>query len=490
VDTHLLFRKRHQLDEVPFAMRGDEIHTCLARRNTTGQARPSAILVRALLAALQGSVTEAWTSNSSVFAVVQSNSRPGTGATCSMTRDAFYIPHGAPDKVTYHVGVLALVAALAQPERAKDLLEAYADLLKGYQTHGLAEPIKSALLRAADELYFQVRYADQHPDEANDRLAGMNVFDTTTATPTIAPLATAVEIEALTDPEQLKRVRQQARRARKVKGKTADGFQRKVSGAIGRAVARLADQVEAVLQRGGTPLLVGPTGVGKTSAVRLLAVRNGWAFEEIAGSPSFADADLVGLRMADRDVPGVFARAFERARGGETVLMFLDEFTRFNTRAQDILMRPLLPVPAEVAQAMQIVTDEPLRMVEVPLWGMDWAPAAGVHVVLACNPWGSTLDPALVRRAAPIEVAFDAAVADLFDKPIVDVVKASWKAAADGQTPLPIEYQALASAAGSDDTGFVADYLTRLAVVDRAASLGFRKIAEGLGMQFAGGGHD
>lgn len=262
-----------------------------------------------------------------------------------------------------------------------------------------------------------------------------------------------------------------------------ESFRQRVRRAVGQAIEDLADRVDRVLAAGETPLLIGPTGCGKTSAVRLVAARRGWGFEEVAGAPSFADADLVGVRMPGGvAVPGVFARAFERARAGETVLLFLDELTRFNARAQDLLMRPILPVEPAVAAAMGLPAEGSVRIVEAPLWGVEWAPAAQVHLALACNPWGAALDPALLRRARPIEVAFAEPVAEVFDPDLRDVILASWKATAEGELPLPIEYQALVSATGPGDASVLQGYLARLAAFDRAAAEGFRRIAAGLGV--------
>jgi len=262
-------------------------------------------------------------------------------------------------------------------------------------------------------------------------------------------------------------------------------FGQRVREAIADAIARLADRVDDLLTAEEIPFLLGPTGSGKTSAVRQVAARRGWAFEEVAGSPSFADSDLVGLRTDHMEVPGVFARAFARARDGQPVLLFIDEATRFNARAMDILMRPLQITPAAIARAMGLAWSD-IRLVEAPLWGQDWAPAENVHIVLAANPWGAQLDPALVRRARPLEVRFTARVLDLFDEPVRGAIQASWSAVDNGQLALPMEYQLLASARGPDDQALFPPYLARLRALDRAAAEGFETILAGLGIDLGG----
>ncbi len=264
-------------------------------------------------------------------------------------------------------------------------------------------------------------------------------------------------------------------------------FSQRVQTAIGQAIARLADLVEACLRAGEIPFLIGPTGSGKTSAVRLVAARNGWAFEEVAGAQSFADADLLGLRTDHMEQPGVLARSFRRARNGETVLCFFDEALRFSARALDLLMRPLQVTPASAAQAMAIPADEPVRLVEAPLWGVDWAPADRVHLALAANPWGSQPDPALIRRVWPLPVDLDEDLLALFDSPLADAIRASWHGVRQGELPLPIEYQALARARHPRDAAILRAYLVRLAAVDKPAADGFRTLLEGMGITAAGG---
>jgi len=45
------------------------------------------------------------------------------------------LPHGEPDKVTYHLGVLAIIEALVDPTRSLDFWQAYAQLLAAYKVH-------------------------------------------------------------------------------------------------------------------------------------------------------------------------------------------------------------------------------------------------------------------------------------------------------------------------------------------------------------------
>lgn len=265
-------------------------------------------------------------------------------------------------------------------------------------------------------------------------------------------------------------------------------FNQRVRRAIGQAVAHLADLVEPILRADKTPFLIGPTDVAKTSAIRLIALRHGWGFEALDGMSSFADADLVGLKTDHGVYASVIARAFRRARGGDTVLLFLDELTRLNQRAMDVLMRPLLPISCEIAWAQRIPADDgqSVRMVEVPMWGLDWAPVGRCKVALACNPWGSALDPALIRRTVPLEVGFDPAVAALFQRPARDAIEASWKLVTEGQLPLPIGYTLLAEATDPADLSFAPTYFAQLRAIDRPAAEGFRKLLEGMGIRVGG----
>ena len=116
------------------ALRGSEEHPWTARRNTSGKGVESAILVRALLSALEGSVLEANRSRSAshVRAVVRSHSTPDTAAECWLdwSSSRCGVPYSDEtvgtfgSAVTYHLGVLAIVQALGEPELAQDFWQA------------------------------------------------------------------------------------------------------------------------------------------------------------------------------------------------------------------------------------------------------------------------------------------------------------------------------------------------------------------------------
>jgi hypothetical protein len=269
----------------------------------------------------------------------------------------------------------------------------------------------------------------------------------------------------------------------KPKAEQVEGFNERVKREISKAVSSLADDVLAVLNEGYVPFLLGPTGVGKTSAIRQVALATQSLLIEHAGADSFTDSDLVGVEMpSGKRMPGPIGNALSHAREmGEPVLLFLDEFLRYNSRAQESLMRLLLPIPAEITRVMGISHDGAIRATSAPFWGDEWAPAESVSIVLAANPWGNIPDPALVRRTVPIMVGFEKNVAGLFSQKTRAAIDLSWKGTADGSLPLPIEYGELARAQSADDPAILARYNNRLMALDPAAAKGFETLLGNLG---------
>jgi hypothetical protein len=256
-------------------------------------------------------------------------------------------------------------------------------------------------------------------------------------------------------------------------------FSEQISEAIGAAIADIAAQTKAILDEGLVPLLVGPTGCGKTSAQSLSC-----RLVEHAGSDAYTDSDLVGVMMpSGLRLPGPVAQALGHAREmGEPVLLFLDEFTRYHLRAQESLMRLLLPIGADVAASLGIDHNGAIRATSAPFWGDEWAPADQVHIALACNPWGTPLDPALVRRTVPVQVQFAAPVMKLFEKRLQSAIAISWKGTVDGTLPLPLEYGELARAESPDDDRILARYKARLTVLDLAAGQAFDALMKSAGV--------
>ncbi|NCP87788.1 MAG: hypothetical protein CO094_05705 [Anaerolineae bacterium CG_4_9_14_3_um_filter_57_17] len=254
-------------------------------------------------------------------------------------------------------------------------------------------------------------------------------------------------------------------------------FTNRLKAAIGAAIQQVAEETLAVLQAGYVPLLVGTTGTGKTSAVRLVAAALNARMVEVAGSESYTDSDMVGVVMpTGLRFPGPIAEAAEYAQNMGKTLLFLDEFTRFSPRAAESLLRLLLPIGQQDAHRMGIAHKGDVRGTSAPFWGNVWMPADDVPIVLACNPWGNALDPALVRRTVPIFVDFDPRVANLFGEKVKQAIEASWKGTRAGELPLPIEYGEISRASSPDDPSVVARYMTRLRVLDSAAEDAFRAI--------------
>jgi hypothetical protein len=195
-------------------------------------------------------------------------------------------------------------------------------------------------------------------------------------------------------------------------------------------------------------------------------------------------------------VAGLFGRGFQAARAGQPVLLFLDEFKRLNIRAHDVLAQPLKLVAPEVARSIMvqgdggrlapIATDEPVRVIEAPLWGIEWAPASRAHIGFACNEWGEQIDEAIADRLEPIYVGFAPEVAGLFSGQLRDVITSTWQAAVAGELP-PLSYRLLVEAEGPDDARIIERYLGRVRLSRGAAAAeGFRTIVTANGLRLNG----
>ncbi len=209
----------------------------------------------------------------------------------------------------------------------------------------------------------------------------------------------------------------------------------------------------------------------------------------VVGSDSWTEADLIGCWTPAREWAwGPVGRAFKRAREGEPVLLFVDEITRFNPRALDLLLRAIQPVPAALARRMGVTVPEAVAsvyLIEAPLLGRrDWAPADTLTWVAAGNPGVNPLDPALVRRFAVLETGLDRGVLDALPSATGPQVAQLWDSYERGELPLPLEYQQLLRAHSQDDLW--AAYHARLRALDPIAAEALARILSGNGIALGG----
>mgnify|MGYP000057369253 CR=1 FL=1 len=262
-------------------------------------------------------------------------------------------------------------------------------------------------------------------------------------------------------------------------------------GAVGKAIGALADRIGAYLMDGDSPLLIGPTGVGKTSAVHQVATTLGMGLEEVAGSDSWTEADLIGTWTPAREWAwGPVGRAFRRAREGEGVLVFVDEATRFNPRALDLLLRAIQPVSDTLARRMGISIPPgtgDVYVTEAPLLGhRDWCPASHLTWIAAGNPGVNPLDPALVRRFLVLEARLARAVLDVLPVETQPLVAQLWDSYERGELPLPLEYQQLLRAHSPADLFTL--YHARLRALDPIAAEAVARVLDGNGIPIGGAG--
>jgi hypothetical protein len=407
MDNQLLFRKRTPLteDHLPWLC-GSEEHPYVARRNASGKGIVSAILVRALISTLEGNVLEAECSTSAdlVRLEVRSLSRPRTVSRCWLDwlNSHCGIPHGETTRITYHLGVLVIVQALADPVAAADFWNAYLLLLEVFCKYGRSGEIKPALCHAADELYYLLRYGTADPEPSHSRLEALQVGP---PQPFMErPGLHALDLGPLTDLEALARLLGKgAVECSLVQGTLdlpahAHGF-----------VGWQAEALEQALVAGDNILLTGPTGTGKTFALHQVTMRLDSFLVTIEGKEGLTDLDFLGAILPQEDgtrrwVDGPLLRAMRQARL-EPVLLFLDEVNRIPRVHLNILLGLMNPKSKQACQQMgiQLHGDGPFYLVETPMTSeIVSCPAAHLRIVAAGN-FGRLyhvydLDPAVRRR--------------------------------------------------------------------------------------------
>jgi MoxR-like ATPase len=375
-----LFSRKREVDGFPY-LRGNQELEYPARRNK-GKAYLSAILCKACHVALKGDVIAINTLKPP--GIVQVQSRSQTGGLMHWTEllpDKAYLPRG---EVTYHLGLLALAVALAEPGDYLDLLEALDEILVYRQSKGAGMlPDDAGHLRLmghlSDELYYALRYGPNPPEPASDRLAHMTVIDA--SQPHAVQPDREITPRPLTDPLALRTLHAVPSPATPPVEEPIHG-----NGSLFRGW-QLKELVET-LDLGMNAILIGPTATGKSLAVFEAKDRltNKKPFFVIEGHESLKEFDLLGgyVPVAANTYEwrdGVVVQAMKA--GG---LLFCDEANRMPTRTLNILLGIL-------SRRSVVLTEHGTEEVQA---------RDGFQVVLAMNLGKgyavNTLDTALVNR--------------------------------------------------------------------------------------------
>ena len=415
MNANVLFRSKKTLEDWDAVwLKGGLEHTFLAARNATGKASLSGTLAKSLIAVLEGGLNSAMACNllldgraqRGYFAEVASHSSPGKTNQCWATEDRahFGFPFGGAGNITYHVGILAMLDALEHMEEARDFWQAYADLLDEFNGWGLSPDIKDEFLKAADELYYLLRYRFSLSSPTNDRFDAAEAhahngarMDPGSETP--------FDLDILSDPDLIRRALDDPveRSPRPTPAPAAADLD------LGGFKGWQGPALRSAVACGENCLLAGPTGTGKTMLTELVALDAGYELVNIEGKEGLVDLDFLGAILPQEDdsrkwVDGPLLRAMRMAQSSP-VLLFIDEINRVPREHINLLLGLMNPKSGDVCRHMglDLLGDGPFYVVEVPMTSeLVFCPSAHLRVVAAGN-FGRAyavydLDPAVRRR--------------------------------------------------------------------------------------------
>ena len=425
MNVHLLFGSKKPLDDwgAPW-LKGGQEHTHLAVRNPGGKAALSSLLAKSLMAVLQGEVKSAlacelvmtdenWNRHPGYFAEIASHSTPGKLHTCWMTesRARFGFPYGGAGRLTYHVGILPILDALQYKAECRDFWRAYAALLDKFNGWGLSPDIEAEFLRAADELYYLLRYHFAAPSPAADALETAQAC-AHNAAQALKGSEAPFDLELLRDPDRIRReLGEPHKRAiapvpTPIAAVDLNGFK----GWQGRALYDAIGFAENCL-------LAGPTGTGKTLLTYAVAQAHKLRLALIEGKEGMLDMDFLGAILPQEDgsrqwVDGPLLRAMRDAQFSP-VLLFIDEINRLPREHLNLLIGLMNPKSVSVLAEMglDLEAEGDFYTVEVPMTSeLVICPTAHLRIVAAGN-FGAAyavydLDPALRSRFATV-IEFD-----------------------------------------------------------------------------------
>ena len=414
MNVHVLFGSKKTLEDWGAGwLKGGLEHTFLAARNATRKASLSGTLAKSLIAVLTNSVQSAMAcelmvdkNRAGYHGVVSSHSSPGKSNKCWMTsdRDKYGFPFGGAGNITYHVGILPILEALDHMEEARAFWLAYADLIKAFNGWGLSPDIKDEFLKAADELYYLLRYRFSPSSPTNDRFHSAEAHAHNGAK-LVSGSQSPLDLDFLSDPDLIRR-------------KLDDPVERSPKPTPAPVVADLdlggfkgwqGPALRSAVACGENCLLAGPTGTGKTMLTELVALDAGYELVSIEGKEGLVDLDFLGAILPQADgsrkwVDGPLLRAMQMAQTSP-VLLFIDEINRVPREHINLLLGLMNPKSGDVCRHMglDLLGDGPFYVVEVPMTSeLVFCPSAHLRVVAAGN-FGRAyavydLDPAVRRR--------------------------------------------------------------------------------------------
>ena len=414
MNVHTLFGSKQPLTDWGAGwLKGGLEHANLAVRNTTGKASLSGTLAKALIAALSGKINSALACNllldgrgqRGYYAEASSHSNPGKTNPCWVTEDrtAFGFPFGGAGNITYHVGILAILDAMAHMEAARDFWRAYAGLLDAWRGWGLSPDIKDDFLKTADELYYLLRYRFSPSTPANDSFETAQAYGHNGAQVDLGS-ETPFDLDLLQDPDLIRRTMgEPVKRTPKPAPVPAADLD------LGGFKGWQGPALESAVSGGDNCLLAGPTGTGKTMLTEQVALHTGYELVTIEGKEGLVDLDFLGAILPQEGgsrkwVDGPLLRAMRTAQTSP-VLLFIDEINRVPREHINLLLGLMNPKSGLVCRHMglDVLGDGPFYVVEVPMTSeLVFCPRAHLHVVAAGN-FGRAyavydLDPAVRRR--------------------------------------------------------------------------------------------
>jgi MoxR-like ATPase len=328
----ILFSRKREVDGYPWLKGTDVIGTPAKRNKGTG--RLSAMLAKSVVVMLKGDVIGISTLAEGGVFVRSVSQSGGPNHQCWWLDNGpgAYLPRG---NVTYHLGLIVMAEALQRKEDARDLLDAWENLLAAHESNGGAVDgtVSDQVATVSDELYYWLRYGPAEAFQENDRLEHLYVLDS--VEPMAATPVAAIDHRVLTDRKKLKRYRKGEQEPEVPKVGVPCGAPTPVF--KGWQLGELINSVDA----SQNCLLIGHTGTGKSLCVfeaheRLTRPRRLFVIE---GHSSLKEFDLLGGYVPDgsggfawRD--GVITQALRE----EGSMLFIDEANRMPARVLNILL--------------------------------------------------------------------------------------------------------------------------------------------------------